>query len=516
MATSLPSCLARRASSESASSSVEPIPIHRPSLPIYHRRQDELTVPLRDCCADCQRITEQCLKEGNDWKEKFSRGARRRRSASLEYSNKPALPHTRNASLNGAFTPFSTEGSASRDTTSRFATNAAFSITVDEVDKRRRSFDFSMDDTDLLRTQQSHPSASPFASSSGRSVYPRVKPRDREREPSSSSPVSSESTIDESLPSPDTLDSRSRLRSSPIEEEDETQLFPLPRRSCSKTPSPSPPPSLSLKEESSSPLPIAIPSPPYLTPTSSKCPSDENILPNSSTEVDNNTQCEISDQNTPSPLAPRSPNSPSIDNNINSTGTSPFKPKLKTAVTVTNQKPTPPSAFSNHTTPSLIAHQKPSPRKRKISFTLPFIKAGDAIRDVGADVLRGVSSISGTGGMVGSVWIQSSRLLFRFVGSSDNPKFCFSAFSQVPHTSTPVMVDQGFKNTWYSIHDNAFFTKPKNTPFTYLSWTTKMMTKSFLSFFLSFFFFFQLFRSCLHNIYVIRSKPDLPHISYTP
>ena len=423
-------------------------------------------MPLRDCCADCQRITEECLKEGNDWKEKFSRGARRRRSASLEYSNKPASPHTRNASVNGAFTPFSTEGSASRDTTSRFATTAAFSITVDEVDRRRRSFDFSMDDKDHIRAQQSHPSASPFASSSGRSVYPRVKPRDREA--SASPTASSASSKDELLPSPDTLDSRNRLRSSPIEEEDETQLFPLPRRSRSKTPSPSPPASPSPNGSSSS-LSVTIPGSPYLSPTSSKwksSSSEENILrdsltckvghehlivptvsmtksgainatstlsssPSSSLELPTvgtptsvtppkpsdaettkpfsaipsispsaSTLYEISDQNTPSSLlAPPNSNLSSIDN-INSIPL--FKPKLETAITVTNHKSTSPSAFSNHTPSSFIA-KKPSQRKREISFTRPFIKAGGAIRDVGADVLRGVSSISGSGGIVGSV-----------------------------------------------------------------------------------------------------------------
>ena len=431
---SLPSCLVRRASSESASSSDKLIPIRRPSLPIYHRRLDELTVPLRDCCADCQRITEECLKEGNDWKENFSRGARRRRSTSLEYSHKPASPHTRNAHLNGASMSFSTEGSASRDITPRFATTAAFSITVDEVQKRRRSFDYSLDDTDFIRTQQSHPSASPFASS-GSSLYPRVKPR----EPSSSSTVSSVSTINELLPGPDTLDSRSRLRSSPIEEEDETQLFPLPRRSRSNTPSPSP----SLNPiESSSPLPS-----PNLSPTSSKwksSSSEENILCDSLSRKDEHEQSvaptainpasglpsspslsiqlptmgatglvsiepsdsdtklfsaipsispsanalsEISDQNTSSLLAPHSSNLSSIDN-INS-----ISSKLETAVPLTNDKSTP---ISNNT----LIPQKPSQRKRKISFSLPFIKAGGAIRDVGVDVLRGVSSISG---IVGSV-----------------------------------------------------------------------------------------------------------------
>jgi hypothetical protein len=113
-------------------------------------------------------------------------------------------------------------------------------------------------------------------------------------------------------------------------------------------------------------------------------------------------------QNTPTPQTP--PNS-----NLSSFNDSklPFKPKIEPAVTVTNHKlttmsSTPPSAFpTNHTpssssSPNLIA-QKPIQRKRRISFTLPFIKAGEAIREAGADALRGVSSISGSGGIVGSV-----------------------------------------------------------------------------------------------------------------
>jgi hypothetical protein len=354
--------------------------------------------------------------------------------------------------------PFSSEGSASKDLTSRFATTAAFSITVDEVDKRRKTFDYSMDDTDLIRTQQSHSSASPFASSSGSSLYPRVKPRDRET--SSSSTVSSVSTIDELLPGPDALNFRNRLRSSPIEEEDETQLFPLPRCSRSSTPSPSPPPSL-IPNGSSSSLPVRTPS-----PTSSKwksSSSEENILRDSLTRKvehehiiaptvsmakswainaasclssspslslqlptmgaatrlvspkpsdsetkpfsaipsispSTNALCEISDQNTPSLLAPPRSNFSSIDN-INSISS--FKPKLETALTLNNHKSTPSGAISNHT-PSRIARKR-SQQKRRISFSLPFIKAGGAIRDVGVDVLRGVSSISGSSGIVGSI-----------------------------------------------------------------------------------------------------------------
>ena len=441
---SLPSCLVHRPPPELTSSSAKLTPIRRPSLPTYQRRQDELTVPLRDCCADCQQITEECLKEGNDWKEKFTRGARRRRSTSLDTATPSSSDTTNNART---FTPFSREGSPGKEFTSRFYTPAnRFSITVDEVDKRRKIFDYSMEDTDFIRSLSPHayPSssllvhspASPFASSSG----PRVKARDREVP--SNSTVSWVSTADELSPGPDTLDSRNRLRSSPIEEEDETLLFPLPRSSRSNTPSPSLPPS---PNGSSFSLSVRIP------PCSSKrnsISSQESVLRNSSEnehltvpsapstlplspllsfQLKNTTGeraltrlssppqgprslskaklppkpsfaiNQISDQNSAFLLTPPSSHSPSTNNNI--------LPSLQLeteAVTLaeplsntnTNLKPLapPPSAS--------LGTRRPA-QKRKLSFTLPFIKAGGAIRDVGVDVLRGVSSISNSG-VVGS------------------------------------------------------------------------------------------------------------------
>ncbi|KAF8816921.1 hypothetical protein BYT27DRAFT_7247811 [Phlegmacium glaucopus] len=506
---SLPPCLVYRSPSTLVSSSVKPLlPVRRPSLPIYHRRQDELTVPLRDCCADCERITEECLKEGDDWKEKFSRGARRRqRSASLEHSDDPPMtiptsPQTRYANSTTAFTPFSTEGSTSRDATSRFSatTAAGFSITVDEVDKRRKSFEYNMEDTDFICTLSPplgvtpppsssplfHSSAFPFTSSSASSRYTRVKPRDREV--SSSSTASSISTTDEFLP---VLDNR--LRSSPIEEEDETQLFPLPRRSRSNTPSPSPSPkasphpspngstsslpdritpylsskwnssssqesvlsnSLSRKAQnghlaaptasiitrsstingdstisSPSPSPSSSPQPKHPLPRlnipkaptvgeraagtplspkgprplatskvlSTSSPSDPDNKPSSAKHVPSTISSnitssnEISNQNTTPPPVPPTPISPSTNNNIPN-----VTPLPEPANNNNNNNK---SSSSNHTlSPSA---QRPPQQKRKVSFTLPFIKAGGAIRDAGADVLKGVSSIS-SGGVVGN------------------------------------------------------------------------------------------------------------------
>ncbi|KAK0475218.1 hypothetical protein IW261DRAFT_1496330 [Armillaria novae-zelandiae] len=54
-----------------------------PSLPIPPAKRIT-TVPLRACCPNCYPITEKSLKEGDNWETKFSTGARRRRSTSLD------------------------------------------------------------------------------------------------------------------------------------------------------------------------------------------------------------------------------------------------------------------------------------------------------------------------------------------------------------------------------------------------------------------------------------------------
>ena len=349
-----------------------PSPTRRPSLPRYHRRQDELTIPLRDCCADCERITEECLKEGNDWEEKFSRGARRRRSASLEYRDSTLPPSHR---INSNPTKAAAAG-ASTDPTSRFPTAAtAFSITVDEVDKRRKTFDYSMEDTDFIRSlsppspSSSHPfhsSTSPFACS-GNSPYLRVKPRDRE---ASSSSTSSMSTTDELLLGPDIHDSYTRLRSSPIEEEDETQLFPLPLRSRSNTPSPSP------SNGSSSSL--SVRNAPRPSPSSKR-----NSCSLQGKKVSNNSPSrKVKNEQQPSDT-PNEPGSSAIQVSSTTSANS----------DIPDQNSPPLSAPPS---PSFIP-RRPSQQKGRLSFTLPFIKAGGAIRDAGVDVLRGVTSMSSGG-----------------------------------------------------------------------------------------------------------------------
>jgi hypothetical protein len=70
-------------------------PVRRPSLPLP-LRPDAVTVPLRACCGECYPITEECLKEGAHWEEKFTRAARRRRNSSADaHAHAHAARHRR-------------------------------------------------------------------------------------------------------------------------------------------------------------------------------------------------------------------------------------------------------------------------------------------------------------------------------------------------------------------------------------------------------------------------------------
>ncbi|KAI0033719.1 hypothetical protein K488DRAFT_84670 [Vararia minispora EC-137] len=68
--------------------------IHRPSfpLPVPHSpttpplsSTDVNTVPLRPCCPNCFHVTDACLSAGDAWRERFTRAARSRRRASVDY-----------------------------------------------------------------------------------------------------------------------------------------------------------------------------------------------------------------------------------------------------------------------------------------------------------------------------------------------------------------------------------------------------------------------------------------------
>jgi hypothetical protein len=78
-------CLVHR--SPSSSPNIPYKPVRRTSQPIFtqERKHDTaVTIPLRECCPDCAPVTEESCMEGDRWTEKFSRAARRRRSASLD------------------------------------------------------------------------------------------------------------------------------------------------------------------------------------------------------------------------------------------------------------------------------------------------------------------------------------------------------------------------------------------------------------------------------------------------
>jgi len=152
---------------------------------------DVVTIPLRPCCVDCETVWEESRKSGEQWKEKFTRGARRRRSLSSD--TRPAVHHR----------------AGSLDSMHSFGHHPTLTIKVDEVDKRRSSGD-------------GHPVVIDPTS-------PIDPPNDTERRHASDSSV------------PSCLTTIGRVRT-PIPEDDEDQLFPLPlnRRSPSISPTPSP------------------------------------------------------------------------------------------------------------------------------------------------------------------------------------------------------------------------------------------------------------------------------------
>jgi hypothetical protein len=166
------------------------IPRRRASLPT-HPPADIVTIPLRPCCVGCETIWEESQKEGEQYKERFTRGARRLRSLSPQ--NRPAV-HRRHGSL---------------DSTHSFSHTPTLTIRVDEVDKRR-SFG------------EGRPTVIDSSGSIDLST-------DSERRHASDSSV------------PSNLSTTLRVKTS-LPEDDEDQLFPLPlnRRSPGTSPVPSP------------------------------------------------------------------------------------------------------------------------------------------------------------------------------------------------------------------------------------------------------------------------------------
>lgn len=174
-------------------------------------RSDLITIPLRPCCAGCEAVTEACLSQGDTWTEHFSRSARRRRSLSTDEG-----PRT-----------ITVEGSVAA---ASFGLGRGVPISVDEVDKRRRSSDSVV-------------TASMWLNEEGENVMVNTQ--------RSSSPLRIPNLAVPSTP---------RIPEEDDAEDDEDQLFPLPspRRSPGTSPAPSPSASAScigLGRPSGSPVP---------------------------------------------------------------------------------------------------------------------------------------------------------------------------------------------------------------------------------------------------------------------
>lgn len=263
-----------------------------------------MTVPLRECCRACERITEESLRVGESWEEKFSRGARRRR---------------RSGSLEGAGAGAGVGGGGVGE--------CKVELTVDEVDKRRKSLDLGL--------------------APGEGVVVALERQGSEGSVTDGGEEERAGAVVVGIP--DILDARRCLRASPIEEEDEAELFPLPRRTPSASPSPKVSPAAS-PNGSSSCLAVGV----------RKLPE---------------VPCEVRVRVRPLPPLPRA------DNNNNGGG-EPFPVMVVTPAVVEDVRTAPGS-------PGSVGKGR-----RKTSFTMPFVRAGEAIKGVSAEVLKGVSSMS--------------------------------------------------------------------------------------------------------------------------
>ncbi|KAG1740793.1 uncharacterized protein EDB91DRAFT_1131486 [Suillus paluster] len=187
-------------------------------------RSDIITVPLRPCCAACEAVTEASLSQGDTWTEHFSRSARRRRSCSPDEG-----PRT-----------ITVEGSIAA---ASFGLGRGVPISVDEVDKRRRSSDSAVTTAVWLNGEEN---TTLGEMSAVRMDGPLMVDTQR-----SSSPLRLPNFAVPSTP---------RIPEEEDGEDDEDQLFPLPspRRSPGTSPAPSPSASAScigLGRPSGSPVP---------------------------------------------------------------------------------------------------------------------------------------------------------------------------------------------------------------------------------------------------------------------
>ncbi|KAG6810897.1 hypothetical protein H0H92_009888 [Tricholoma furcatifolium] len=361
-----------------------PLPLTTCDIP----KPDALTVPLRPCCSDCVTITEESVKVGDEWQEKFSRGARRRRSASLDNGDfNLNLDVVRGMHPTGSLpTQVDVPGTRYRPST--------FALTVDEVDKRRKSLEHTEEEMKRFR------SASPRSSTVFHSPTGYASPsytlacRSSEREASTSSVSSTLSTSSDIDIPP------RRPKSSPIQEEDEDQLFPLPspRRSPNNspassvlpTPNPSPsastaclaPPGASLKSGSDELLPMSLtrkPSVPDLKPSALTLTIPD-VIPSRTTPINIPSKPQL-DVDTSRELPANG-----------ASNKSQFSPPASPVQSKSRAIPNPLAS------PRAQAASSP-PKTRRPSFSLPSIK--DALKGAGADMLKGVTSMGS--GSVGAM-----------------------------------------------------------------------------------------------------------------
>ncbi|KAJ3724868.1 hypothetical protein C8R42DRAFT_662822 [Lentinula raphanica] len=335
-------CLVHRSPSSPSADDVPHRKLERrPSLPspsLVDKGKPLPTIPLRSCCPDCVSTMEECLKKGEAWVEKFTRGARRRRSSSSD--------------SDCGFTPVASTHHDDKDV-AVVRVGISASITVDEVDKRRRSRELDTYPDFMTHGVSVSPSSSP--------VVPHVP--------------------------------------SAIIEEDEDQLFPLPspRRSPNASPA---------NSSSASPMPSPNGSTSQLSSVSaSKEPPkipEEGILAKS---LMRKGRCE---KGLLTPEADIGPALPSISHSVLANEVSPpspFSPSDTTppsSATPATFVDSPPSTESPNSLPSPISPRHPNshpylPERSRESPTKerrPSLGA-TMLRATG-DVLKGVSFNSGS------------------------------------------------------------------------------------------------------------------------
>ena len=324
----------------------------------------------------------------------------------------------------------------------RYNKPSAFSLTVDEVDKRRKSMDYT--DEDVRRFRQ--PYKSPL----------RVAPSTPSQDPSLSSISSTSSSSELS-----SGDFTSRVKSSPIQEEDEDQLFPLPspRRSPSSSVSPSPAPS-----PRASPIPSPTASATCLSPFSHVSVSKDTLTPGFTSSQDGILKSSITKKLPQKPQQPRDvllppqtqqtpafsltlsiPNdfnpvfdcdphgspptitnttrkprshSPTLPPPPNTPGLSTPTSQTRTRLTPTRgrgagaSKPLPPVPSASLHSPAMpptstslptpSSSSSRSPPRSSLSPRLRSFPLLEALKGAGADVLKGVNSMGGANGIMGS------------------------------------------------------------------------------------------------------------------